>query len=410
MGENESMNILILASEYPYEKDTNADRTKVVGYFAKEWVKQGHRVIAIVDSSTFPAAFYAVGDKVKGLVSKTFDVSRTPDRLWTKRFAYDEFGVHVENIPITKYVPHGKFSKEALDKQLKEIVTVLENNRFVPDVVTGHWVNPQIMLVPRIAKRYDAKSAFVFHMDYGKENCEKFGVQKYIDQIDHIGFRSQSAVEAAKGYLHFKEEPFVAASGIPDRFIERLQGKNTKSFENPISIISAGRLVEYKMLDVALAAAAKAFDGSDYDFVVAGDGPMKAKLQNYIDTNNQQKYMHLLGRIDRDELQKRMHESQVFVLISKHETFGLVYLEAMLQGCIVIASKFGGVDGIIRDGENGFLCEEGNEQELIHIFNRINGLTKEEKQKLSQNAVTTAKRFSESDVAKRYLENITGEL
>ena len=64
----------------------------------------------------------------------------------------------------------------------------------------------------------------------------------------------------------------------------------------------------------------------------------------------------------------------------------------------------------VTHGENGFLCEEGNEQELIHIFNRINGLAKEEKQKLSQNAVTTAKHFSESDVAKRYLENITGEL
>ena len=197
----------------------------------------------------------------------------------------------------------------------------------------------------------------------------------------------------AKVYLHFKAEPFVAASGIPDRFIERLNEENTKFFENPISIISAGRLVEYKMIDVALAAAAKAFDGTDFDFVVAGDGPMKAKLQNYIDTNNQQK-----------------HASQVFVLISKHETFGLVYLEAMLQGCIVIASKFGGVDGIIRDGKNGFLCEEGNEQELIEIFNRIKGLSKGEKQKLSQNAVTTAKHFSEYDVAKRYLKNITGEL
>ena len=120
--------------------------------------------------------------------------------------------------------------------------------------------------------------------------------------------------------------------------------------------------------------------------------------------------MHLLGRINRDELQNRMHASQVFVLISKHETFGLVYLEAMLQGCIVIASKFGGVDGIIRDGKNGFLCEEGNEQELIEIFNRIKGLSKREKQKLSQNAVTTAKHFSEYDVAKRYLKNITGEL
>lgn len=398
------MNILVLASEYPYEKDMNADRTKVVGYFAKEWVKQGHRVIAIVDSSTFPAAYYAIGDRVKGLVSKTFDVSRTPDRLWTKRFTYDEFGVHVENIPITKYVPHGKFSKKALDKQFKEIVTVLENNHFAPNVVTGHWVNPQIMLIPRIAKKYGAKSAFVFHADYGKENCEKFGVQKYIDQIDHIGFRSQSAAEVAKGYLHFKAEPFVAASGIPDRFIERLQDENTKSFENPISIISAGRLVEYKMIDVALAAAAKAFDGTDFDFVVAGDGPMRAKLQNYIDTNNQQKHMHLLGRIDRDELQNRMHASQVFVLISKHETFGLVYLEAMLQGCIVIASRFGGVDGIIRDGENGFLCEEGNEQELTQIFKKIRQMDNELRMRLSRNAVETAKCYTESAVAEKYIE------
>lgn len=398
------MNILVLASEYPYEKDTNADRTKVVGYFAKEWVKQGHRVIAIVDSSKFPAAYYAMGDRVKGLVSKTFDVSKTPDRLWTKRFTYDEFGVHVENIPITKYVPHGKFSKKALDKQFKEIVTVLENNHFAPDVVTGHWVNPQIMLVPQIAKKYGAKSAFVFHADYGKENCEKFGVQKYIDQIDHIGFRSQSAAEVAKGYLHFKEEPFVAASGIPDIFVERLQEEDTKSFKNPISIISAGRLVEYKMIDVALAAAAKVFDGTNFDFVVAGDGPMKAKLQNYIDTNNQQKHMHLLGRIDREELQKRMHESQVFVLISKHETFGLVYLEAMLQGCIVIASKFGGVDGIIRDGENGFLCEEGNEQELIQIFKKIRQMDNDSRMKLSRKAVETAKCYTESAVAEKYIE------
>lgn len=400
------MNILVLASEYPYEKDTNADRTKVVGYFAKEWAKQGHRVIAIVDSSTFPAAYYAIGDRVKGLVSKTFDVSRTPDRLWTKRFTYDEFGVHVENIPITKYVPHGKFSKKALDKQFKEIVTVLENNHFVPDVVTGHWVNPQIMLVSQIAKKYGAKSAFVFHADYGKENCEKFGVQKYIDQIDHIGFRSQSAAEVAKGYLHFKEEPFVAASGIPDRFVERLQEEDTKSFENPISIISAGRLVEYKMIDVALAAAAKAFDGTDFDFVVAGDGPMKAKLQSYIDGAGLQKQMHLLGQIDRNELQKLMKERQVFVLISKHETFGLVYLEAMLQGCIVIASRFGGVDGIIKNGENGFLCEEGNREELVQILTRINEMEKQTKESISNNAIMTAKKYTEKRVAERYLSYI----
>lgn len=397
------MNILVLASEYPYEKDTNADRTKVVGYFAREWVKQGHKVMAIVDSSTFPAAYYIISDKVKGFVTKTFDVSRTPNRLWTKRFSYNDYGVHVENIPIVKYIPHGRFSKKALDYQLRQITSILNDNRFIPDLVIGHWVNPQIMLVPVISRNYNAKSAFVFHADYGKDICKKFNVQTYLNQIDHIGFRSQSALEVAKKYLRFKEEPFIAASGIPDAFIDKVNDNDKKIFGDTISIITAGRLVEYKKIDVALSAAVKAFSDSRYDFIVAGDGPMKSKLQNYIDEMNQRKNIHLLGQVDRNILQKLMHEKEVFVLISKRETFGLVYLEAMLQGCIVIASKFGGVDGIIKDGENGFLCEEGNEEDLIRIFHRIRDMTVEEKSLISKNAVQTAKKYSEKKVAERYL-------
>lgn len=400
------MNILILASEYPYEKDTNADRTKVVGYFAREWVKQGHNVIAIVNSSTFPSVYYAAGDRLKGLVSKTFDVSRTPNRLWTKPFTYDDFGVHVDNLPIIKYIPHGKFSKKALDKQFKNITTILNNNEFVPDIVTGHWVNPQIALVPRLAKQYGAKSAFVFHADYSKENCEKFSVQQYINQIDHIGFRSQSAMDMAKKYLYFKNEPFVAASGIPDKYIEMLNNENKKCFDDPISIITAGRLVEYKKIDVALEAAKEAFEKDKFDFVIAGDGPMKSKLQSYINSVSLQSKMHLLGQIDRNDLQKLMGERQVFVLISKHETFGLVYLEAMLQGCIVIASRFGGVDGIIKDGENGFLCEEGNKEELVQILKRINDMELKEKKEISFNAIKTAKNYTEKSVAERYLSRI----
>lgn len=402
------MNILVLASEYPYDKDTNADRTKVVGYFAREWVKQGHRVIAIVDSSTFPTMYYTVGDRIKGLITKTFDVSRTPDRLWTKRFSYNDYGVHVENIPIVKYIPHGRFSQNAIRKQLEEIDAILEENHFAPDVVTGHWVNPQIMLIPQIAQKYNAKSAFVFHADYGKDNCEKFGVQNYINQIDHIGFRSHSALNAAKGYLSFKKEPFVAASGIPGAFAEKLTGDSKKSFGETMRIITAGRLVEYKKIDVALSAAVKTFGDVKYDFVVAGDGPMKEKLQGYVNEVKQQDHIHLLGQIDRNALQEKMNKSDVFVLVSKHETFGLVYLEAMLQGCIVIASRFGGVDGIIKDGENGFLCEEGNEENLIRIFEKIKKMTQEEKVRISSKAVETAKYFTESRVARRYLENIIG--
>ena len=42
-------------------------------------------------------------------------------------------------------------------------------------------------------------------------------------------------------------------------------------------------------------------------------------------------------------------------MISQGEAFGLVYLEAMARGCITIASRGEGFDGIIKDGINGFL-------------------------------------------------------
>ena len=58
-------------------------------------------------------------------------------------------------------------------------------------------------------------------------------------------------------------------------------------------------------------------------------------------------------------------------MISSNEVFKLVYLEAMAQGCIVIASKGGGFDGINVDGQNGFLCEPGDSEQLESIY-RIN--------------------------------------
>lgn len=400
------MNILVLTSEYPYEKDNNSDRTKVVGYFAKEWVKQGHKVIAIVNSSSFPRAFYTIGDRAKKIISKAYDVSRAPDRLWTKRFSYEENGVYVENLPMTKYIPHGKFSQKTIQKQILEIERVLKERDFNPDIVTGHWVNPQVMLIPELARKYGAKAGFVFHADYSKENCRRFKVQTYLDQIDHIGFRSKSALDVAKGYLHFKNEPFVAASGVPDTFIEKYKSLPARTCDGKLNVITAARLVEYKKIDKIISAIAESLERDSVELTVVGEGPLKEDLIEQAKSVGMENNTHFLGQIPRDDLQESMRRSDVFVLISKRETFGLVYIEAMLHGCIVIASRFGGVDGIIEDGINGFLCEEGNAEELTEVFNRIAVMDRSQRQNISEKANLTAIQYSESNTANRYLMNI----
>lgn len=61
------------------------------------------------------------------------------------------------------------------------------------------------------------------------------------------------------------------------------------------------------------------------------------------------------GHLPQHEVYEKMRQSDIFVLPSVGETFGMVYLEAMASGCIVVGTKDDGIDGIIKDGENGFL-------------------------------------------------------
>ena len=112
------------------------------------------------------------------------------------------------------------------------------------------------------------------------------------------------------------------------------------------------------------------------------------------------------GRIPREEVIVHLKESDVFIMISKGEIFGLVYLEAMALGCIVIASRNEGVDGIVEDGTNGFLCDAGNAEELTSVIKRIRQLSPDVLKEISKNAKQTADYYSDSNVATRYLKEL----
>ena len=117
-------------------------------------------------------------------------------------------------------------------------------------------------------------------------------------------------------------------------------------------------------------------------------------------------HVHFWGRIPREQVIRIMNETDCFIMVSKFETFGLVYLEAMAKGCITIASKNEGMDGIIRNGENGFLCEAGNWKDLKRTIDMINSLSSENKQKISDNARKTAVTLTDRKVAIHYLDFI----
>jgi glycosyltransferase involved in cell wall biosynthesis len=100
-----------------------------------------------------------------------------------------------------------------------------------------------------------------------------------------------------------------------------------------------------------------------------------------------------------------MKNHDVFVLPSVGETFGMVYLEAMSQGCITVCTKDDGIDGIIKDGENGFLTLP-NSQDIKNTLDRINSLSQNERKVLIHNGFDTIKTLTPEICANNYLQQI----
>ena len=93
-----------------------------------------------------------------------------------------------------------------------------------------------------------------------------------------------------------------------------------------------------------------------------------------------------------------MKESSIKVLTSRYEGFGLVLIESMINGvpCISFDCPYGPSD-IIQDGENGYLVENGNIQELA---DRICYLIENEevRKTMGQKARLSAMRYAPENI------------
>jgi len=92
--------------------------------------------------------------------------------------------------------------------------------------------------------------------------------------------------------------------------------------------------------------------------VITGDGPEREKLEKLRKKLKLEKHITFLGK--QKEIPKILRSSDLFVLPSLREAFGLVNAEAMISKLAIVATRVGGIPEIISDGETGILVEREN--------------------------------------------------
>lgn len=140
----------------------------------------------------------------------------------------------------------------------------------------------------------------------------------------------------------------------------------------PRAVISVGTLKPRKCMDRTLEAFSRvAGEYPDATLTIVGVGEMEAQLRARIGQLGLERRVTLTGGLPHGEVLMRMAKSDLFVLPSWGEGYGIVYIEAMAAGCIAVGAQGEGIEDTIRDGENGFLVPAGDIDAVERVMRAV---------------------------------------
>lgn len=134
----------------------------------------------------------------------------------------------------------------------------------------------------------------------------------------------------------------------------------------------SGRLVGIKNVDLLVSAFIEVADElPDWDLVIAGDGPMRAKIVALVPPRLGHRVL-FLGFQQMECLRHAYKACDVLVHLSVREPWALVINEAVASGMAVIASNVtGAAIDLVRNGVNGYLVTTGSKDETVSAMRRI---------------------------------------
>ncbi len=388
------MNILLLTPLYKIKgRETFERNTEAIHYLIKYWNEQPDVSVRVINTYLNPGRNIAFLLK-KGELSN-----------YKNDYEYEVDGVpvymtEVQQIPFQSHL-WGFQNK----KMLRAINTVVEKYDYQPDLIIAHFPVRYAPLMKNI-KWQCPKIAVAHTTDTRISRLKpKYWTKVISDGFDSVYCRSRSIYRQCIELGYKNVSDVIISSGVPHTEVVRAERmvalKNRK-----VELLYVGKLIKRKHAEYVIDALDKLKDMLDFNFNIVGVGPEESALKQLTEKYGLSDKVHFIGSVPRDSVYEYMRNADVFVMPSIEETLGLVYLEAMMHGCITVGTENEGIDGIIINGENGFLVKPNSAESVLKVIKEIVKMDDYQIQAISDKAVETAKYYNEHDMSLRYLEEM----
>ncbi|MBR5327505.1 MAG: glycosyltransferase [Paludibacteraceae bacterium] len=263
-----------------------------------------------------------------------------------------------------------------------------------PDVIYSHYLNNTLKAIP-LRKKHNIPIVAMEHwsqMAYSPipKNTISTAKRVYasIDQLLTVSSALKNNIEQQIGV-----DSIVVPNMVGKEFH---YAKQNKTERKTIQLITTGRLIPEKHFDMLIQAIAN-ISSLPLKLIIIGNGSEKNRLKNLVNELQLENKVQLIGHKSKQEIVALLQKSDIFVLPSQSETFGVAYIEALACGLPIIATDCGGPRDFVNNN-NGLLIPKNNQQAIEQaIIQMSNNLSLYDNKAIAEDCQN---RFASNNVAK----------
>lgn len=385
------MKTIVILSHVTFD---NSPYCSYVHEHAKALVKQGYHVVVFAIINWFPILSYFQKYK-KNFMQKV-------DRQNMHKMIDGVEVIYIKSLSLSNFLYYspininGIFYYQSIRKRFKKL---LKSHEIV--YIDAHTFKTEGYVAYKLKKKYPHifTTVTLHGTSFDKNTTNQNGIKlikKIFDTVDYaicVSYKLQNKLDSLN----------VKNSKVIFNGINQLERKNIEKEEYQYNIISVGALNPYKNHDLSIRVISEL--KKKYPLIhlnIVGVGKEKEKLEQLVKDLDLKEYVTFKNQITNKEVLTLMNESYIFLLLSIHEGFGIVYPEAMSMGCITIGTRKEGIDGFIKDKENGFLINP-NVREIVQLIDEIYS-KKYNIQEIRRKAYQDSQKLTWDNNAKQYIE------
>ena len=269
--------------------------------------------------------------------------------------------VHVPTYDLFKYQPY----ELALSSRIVEIVKkykieLLHVHYAIPHAYAAYMSKKMLedegISLPMVTTLHGTDITLV-----GSHPFYKRAVQFSINNSEYVTAVSKSLKEDTER-LFDVEKPINVIPNFIDLSKTNDTGKTIDKYvvasKDQFIITHISNFRPFKRIIDVLKVFEKIRNKLDAKLIMVGDGPEKLRAKSYCKSHKLDEDVLFLG--NSNEVDQILSFSDLFLLPSEQESFGLAALEAMIHKVPVVSTDIGGLPEVIENGYSGYLCPVGD--------------------------------------------------